>query len=89
MPLLFFSGAVLAAIAKWIVAALGVGLVVFVGLGSLLDQVTTYVQTSFGQLPTTALQVAGLLKLDVALNIVLSAYGINLSMMALRVFRRA
>ena len=87
MPLIFFSGVAIAAIVRWVLAALAVGVVVFVGLATLLEQVTAYVQTTFGTLPTTALQVAGLLKVDTAINIILSAYGINVAMMATKVLR--
>lgn len=87
MPFILLSGVVIGAIVRWVLAALAVGVVVFVGLSTLLDQVTGYVQTTFGTLPNTALQVAGLLKVDTAINIILSAYGINVAMMATKVLR--
>ena len=89
LPAIILSGAVVASATRWVLSALGVGVVVFVGLSSLLDQVTAYALDTFDGLPLAALQIAGLLKVDVALNVILSAYGINLSMMAVRVLRRA
>jgi cell division protein FtsX len=87
MPFLL-SAAVIGNIIAWIASTLGVGVVVFVGLSALLEQVTAYVQTAFGQLPTSALQLGGLFGVDTAFNIILSAYGINVTMMAVSRFRK-
>ena len=85
--LISLSGASIAAVVKWVLAALGVGAVTYTGVSALLQYVTDYAETLFGQLPATALQLAGMLGIDICITIVLSAYGINAAMMAVSRFR--
>lgn len=75
MPLAFIWALLTAAvpIVKMVLKALGVGLVSYVGVNVVLSQATEYILQNFSSLPMIVQQVLGLLKFDVAINIILSA----------------
>lgn len=75
MPLAFIWALVTAAlpIAKMVLKGLGVGLVSYVGINVVLSQATDIILQNFSSLPIQLQQVMGLLKVDVAVNIILSA----------------
>lgn len=53
---------------------LGFTAVAYVGVQSLMDYAKEYVFSSLGNVPSSWLQVLGLLQIDVAINILFSAY---------------
>jgi hypothetical protein len=55
-------------------ATLGVGFITYTGFGILLDEIYSQFVTYFTALPTEILQIMGLMKLDICLNIIFSAY---------------
>ncbi|WP_137885734.1 DUF2523 domain-containing protein [Pseudomonas sp. 2FE] len=56
-----------------VLTSLGIGAVSYVGINMLLDQVKSYVVSSFGGAGADTLALLGLAKVDIAVNIVLSA----------------
>jgi len=56
-----------------VLTGLGLGAISYVGINLLLDQVKDYVISSFGGAAADTLLLLGLAKVDVAINIVLSA----------------
>jgi hypothetical protein len=57
-----------------ILAALGVGWISYEGFGYLLDELWIQVSQYFEAVPLSVLQIMGKLKVDVAMNIIFSAY---------------
>lgn len=53
---------------------LGFGAVAYTGVSTLMEQAKAYAFSSLGAVPTAWLQVLGLLQVDVAINILFSAY---------------
>lgn len=62
-----------------ILVALGVGAVVYSGFDFILDQVHTQVVSSLGGIGGITANVIGILNIDTAVNIILSAYAIRLT----------
>ncbi|WP_312723688.1 DUF2523 domain-containing protein [Stutzerimonas nitrititolerans] len=58
---------------KQVLKALGIGMVSYVGLQIMVDQVRGYVTSNFAGLPSDVVAVLGLAKVDIAVNIVLAA----------------
>lgn len=58
---------------KKVLTALGIGAVSYVGINLMLAQVKAYVISSFGGAGADTLALLGLAKVDIAINIVLSA----------------
>lgn len=56
-----------------IALAFGIGFAVYSGLDVALDQVKSVATSSYGSLPTNVVLMLGLLRVDQALNLVLSA----------------
>lgn len=54
-------------------ASLGFAYVTYVGLGGLVDTVKAHVVTLFGSLPPSVAQILGMAKIDIAINIIVSA----------------
>lgn len=79
MPVLFFPllakflAMVVAALVFRALAAIGFGYLSYVGIGSLVDSAGGYIRSLFVELPSQVLAIMGLGKVDVAINIVLSA----------------
>jgi hypothetical protein len=72
----FFLPALAAAaapIVRTVLVSLGIGAITYTGLTLVLDQVVQHVQTSYGQLPASAAQIADLLGVGEALGILLGA----------------
>jgi hypothetical protein len=57
-----------------ILATLGTGYIVFEGFGILLDEMHLVVVGYFALIPAQILQMLGMLKVDIAINIIFSAY---------------
>lgn len=70
-----------------ILYALGIGVVTYIGLEQLLSWVTDQIQGYIGMLPALTLNLMGMARLDIAINVILSAYSVNLGLMALKKFR--
>lgn len=75
MPLALIWVFVTAAIpvVKMVLKALGIGVVSYVGINLVLSQATDVILQNFLSLPASIQQIMGILKVDVAVNIVLSA----------------
>ena len=56
-----------------ILTALGLGVATFTGVTVAVDQLHAFAASNWGQLPTATLQIFGLLRIDQALNLMLSA----------------
>lgn len=82
MPTAFIWALVTAAIpiAKMVLKALGIGIVSYVGINLVLTQATDVIINSVLGLPVQVQQLLGLIKLDVAINIVLSAITTKLTL---------
>lgn len=66
---------------------LGMGIITYIGLDALLGYATDQIKGALGYLPDLALNLMGLAQMDIAINIILSAYSVNLGMMALQRLR--
>lgn len=63
-----------------IVASLGIGLVAYVGLDALISQASAAILNNVGQLTGSLYQMAGLLGMMQAINIILSAMAVRASL---------
>ena len=70
-------------LARRLLITFGVGAVTFVGLNVLLDQVKALAFGSLTGMPALSLQIVGLLNIDVAFSVVMSAYSIKLTIVSL------
>lgn len=77
----YLSISVIGSIAKRVLSALGIGVVAYVGFDQLLQFVRSQLEVQIGQLPTAVLQLAGLANVDIAVNIIFSAYSVSVSLM--------
>lgn len=68
-----FLSTILGPLVSKVLTALGLGAISYVGINLMLDQVKDYVISSFGGAAADTLLLLGLAKVDVAINIVLSA----------------
>lgn len=74
MPAIFlFLSTIVGPLAAKILTSLGIGAVTYVGITALLSTVRAYALSSITGMPADVLMLAGLIKLDVAVNIMLSA----------------
>lgn len=78
MPLLFpllatFLGSIVAGLAFRVLASLGFAYVAYVGIGQLIDTVESYVRGLFSAVPHEVAAILGLAKIDIAINIIISA----------------
>lgn len=82
MPFAFISVLVTALIplVKMVLKALGVGIVSYVGINLVLSEATDVIMLNILGLPVEVQQILGLLKLDVAVNIILSAITTKLTL---------
>lgn len=68
-----FLTTVLGPLVSKVLTGLGLGAVSYVGINLLLDQVKSYVVSSFGGAGADTIALLGLAKVDIAINIVLAA----------------
>jgi hypothetical protein len=68
---------------RYVVIALGFGALTYVGFDALLSYATDQIKDNLDGLPALALNFMGLAKVDLAINVVLSAYAVNLAAMVL------
>jgi hypothetical protein len=74
MPAIFlFLSSIVGPLAAKVLTALGIGAVSYVGITALLSNVKSYLISQIGGSPPEVLAILGMLKADVAINIVLSA----------------
>lgn len=85
-PWAFLTIGVIGSIAKRVLSALGVGVVSYVGFDQLLQFVRDQLEYQIGQMPLSVLQLAGLANVDIAINIVFSAYSISITLMIAKRF---
>lgn len=68
-----FLGTISAPLVKRVLVALGIGMVTFAGFQLSVNAAKSYVQSNFSGLPSDVVHILGLLKFDVAINIVFAA----------------
>lgn len=74
MPAIFlFLSAIVGPLAAKILTSLGIGAVTYIGITALLAAVRTYLLGNVTGMPADVLALFGLIKLDIAINIMLSA----------------
>lgn len=74
MPAIFmFLSSIVGPLAAKILTSVGVGLVSLVGITALLAAVKAYLVSQIGGSPPQVLAILGMLKVDIAINIALSA----------------
>lgn len=75
MPYALISALVAAGVplVKMVLKALGIGMVSYVGINLVLTEATDVIMVNMLGLPVEVQQILGLLKVDVAVNIILSA----------------
>ncbi len=82
LTVLFVQGVV-----RVVLAAIGIGIVSFVGVQALVSSVSNQIRDSFNGLPADALALLGIAQVDLAVSIILSAYSVRASLYALRRMR--
>lgn len=83
----FFTALFVGGIARTVLTAIGIGIVSYVGFDALLTQVTSAVRTNVSGLPQMMLQLAGMAKIDIGINIIFSAYAMRIAMIPLKRMR--
>lgn len=68
-----FLGTIAGPLVKRVLVALGIGMVTFAGFQLSVNAAKAYVQSNFSGLPSDVVHILGLLKVDVAINIVFAA----------------
>lgn len=82
----FFLPALAAAagpIAKYVLASLGIGFITFAALTTLVNAVTTHVQSNYGAMPASVAQIADLLGVGTAIGIILGGIAARASYAAI------
>lgn len=70
-----------------VLVALGVGIISYSGFNLLLQEVGTYIQQLFSNLPVNVVGLIGLTDIDLVINLLLSAYSARVAMAQLTRFR--
>lgn len=79
--LIAWAAALLVGPIVWkIVASLGIGLITYVGIDALISQASAAILNNVGQLTGSLYQMAGLLGMMQAINIILSAMTVRASL---------
>lgn len=74
MPAIFlFLATIVGPLAAKILTSLSIGAITYIGITALLSTVRTYLLSSVTGMPSDVLLLFGLIKLDIAINIMLSA----------------
>lgn len=68
-----FLATIAGPLVKRVLVALGIGMVTFAGFQLSVNAAKSYVQSNFSGLPSDVVHILGLLKVDVAINIVFAA----------------
>ena len=76
-----FGGLVISlpTIIKRLMIAFGVGIVAYTGFSQVMSFATSEIMSAFNGLPSVAAQIAGILNIDRAISVVLSAYSIKMT----------
>lgn len=74
-------------VVRVVLAAVGVSVVSFVGVSTLISTVTSQIQGNVNGLPADAVALLGVARVDVAVSIILSAYTVRASLYALKRMR--
>lgn len=82
-PWLLLTLPMLGSLVRHVLFALGFGALTYVGFDALLSFATDQIKGNIEGLPSLALNFMGLAKVDLAINIILSAYAVNLAAMVL------
>jgi hypothetical protein len=83
----FFGAAVAANLVARILMSLGVSFVTYTGFDTVLNYAFGMVKTSITGLPHNILCLLGLASVDIALNLLFSAYACRIAMAAMRTIR--
>lgn len=75
-----FLTTVVGPLVKKVLVALGIGTVSYIGMNALLDRAKSEIMSNFNGMLTDVVQLMGLAKVDVAINIVFSAILVRLVM---------
>lgn len=78
--LLTFLSAALVPLAKKLLAALGIGAVTYIGMNAIVDQAKQHVMTSLQGMPADVVQLIGLTRMDVAVNIIFAAIATRMTL---------
>lgn len=73
VALFSFLSTILGPLVVRVLAAVGIGMVTFAGFQLTVEAAKNYVRSNFAGLPADIAQILGLLKVDVAINIVFAA----------------
>lgn len=68
-----FLSTIVGPLVRRVLTALGIGMLTFAGFQVSVNAAKTYVQNNFSGLPSDVVQILGLLKFDIAVNIVFAA----------------
>lgn len=71
--LLHFLMLILGPMVMMVLRTIGFGFVTYVGINLIIDQARSYIITSIGSVGSNILSILGLMKVDVAINIMLAA----------------
>lgn len=80
---LVFGGAVVAGIVKRVIATIGLGIVSYTGFGVILTQLSGVINNNLGSLG----EIACLLSIPQAAQLVLAAYSVRLALIPLKAWR--
>ena len=81
MPALFmFLANIIGPLAAKLLTSLGIGAVTYIGITALLDTVRSYLLSNVTGMPADVLALFGLIKLDIAINIMLAAVAARASL---------
>lgn len=83
----FLTSAFVAGIGRAVLIGLGIGAMSYVGFDALLTQAVNSFKASITGMPLMVLQLAGLAKMDIAANIIFSAFSVRIAMIPLKRLR--
>lgn len=84
--LAFFIGTSLPSILFRAMSILGLGIITYTGTNSLLSSIENLIVGYFSELPEGSTDILGYLGFDVAISMLVSAYGIRLTLITARRF---
>jgi hypothetical protein len=77
----FLTGVMIAAIVRWVLMALGLGVLYFFGIEPFFEMVANSVDLLFDGAPPAVLSLLGIARVDEAVNIILGAFAFNVALM--------
>lgn len=80
----YFFGTTLKAFVFRTLALLGIGVITYTGSTVALDELSSFVTNQFSSIPPQVSQALGILRIDVFMSIIISAYSIKVSIQTAR-----